>query len=267
MGVAKRRIHITGTVWSAEAFWFLPGWLSCNDSTLSTLLWINSVPFGPFGFNFRSNAITQGNHRKPIHQLSQYHPRFHLETGCENHPDHWSLESHCPSELWTPEMAEVDHWWHPLHLHRLCGSLTTLWGQASLYVLSCFVCNGLNGHVRHHFPGFGLFYSFMFWSILVMYFYDIFIMFPSDENFIITSFWHTMVCLSNEDVVLMCALCACYSEGWLSIKVCITPCLSYVTSGRCTLLPCTLQEWTSRRSLFDVKNFHTLLRRIVNGLV
>ena len=41
-----------------------------------------------------------------------------------------------------------------------------------------------------------------------MYFYDILIMLSSDENFIITSFWHTMVCLSNEDVVPdVCFVC------------------------------------------------------------
>jgi hypothetical protein len=70
--------------------------------------------------------------------------------------------------------------------------------------LYCFVCNGLNGHVL----SFSRVWFVLLIYVLVMYFYDILIMLSSDENFIITSFWHTMVCLSNEDVVPdVCFVC------------------------------------------------------------
>ena len=104
MGVAKKGSTSEEQCGGAEVFWFLPCWLSCNDLTL---LWINSYALGSI-FEAMQTQVS-----KPTHQLITI-PMPSL-TG-----------AFCPPARWTPHMAEVGHWWHPLHLHRLCGNLTTL---------------------------------------------------------------------------------------------------------------------------------------------
>lgn len=134
----------------AEAFWFLPCWLSCNHSTL---LSINSVPFG---FNFRSNAVTQGN---PLINYPNTIPDFTWKWGVKTIPITGAL-SHC-------QLDEFHKWQRstiggiPCIFIDFVAALQLCGGKrVCMFCIVLFAMDSMD--TFYHFPGFGLFYSFMF---------------------------------------------------------------------------------------------------------